>query len=76
MVGTAGTPRAAKTTRRTRPSAWRCLWRAEPEGLNPGRHIVTQQAHPAQVLVSAMNAVGVVSDTLGEVQGTVPELFA
>lgn len=44
-------------------------------GLNPGRHVVTQQAHPANVLISAMNAVGVVGDTLGEVQGTVPELF-
>ncbi len=45
-------------------------------GLSPGRHIVSNQAHPAKVLVSAMNAVGVVGDTLGEVQGNVPELFA
>jgi len=44
-------------------------------GLRPGKHIVTQQAHPAQVLVSAMQAVGLQTDQLGEVSGTIPELF-
>ena len=44
-------------------------------GLNPGRHIATNGAHPAQVLISAMQAVGVQTDTLGEVTGNLPELF-
>jgi len=44
-------------------------------GLAPGRHIAAGGAHPAQVLVSAMQAVGHTGDTLGEVSGTVPELF-
>lgn len=44
-------------------------------GLNPGRHIATNAAHPAQVLITAMQAVGVDTDTLGEVSGTVPELL-
>lgn len=44
-------------------------------GLAPGRHIAAAGAHPAQVLVSAMQAVGHTGDSLGEVSGTVPELF-
>jgi hypothetical protein len=46
-------------------------------GLNPngGQHIVKTGAHPAEVLVSVMNAVGLPLDTLGEITGTVPELF-
>lgn len=44
-------------------------------GLSPGRHIDATGAHPAQVLVSAMQAVGHTGDRLGEVSGTVPELF-
>jgi hypothetical protein len=44
-------------------------------GLSPGRHIRTANAHPAQVLISAMQAVGHDGDTLGEVSGTIPELF-
>jgi hypothetical protein len=44
-------------------------------GLAPGRHIPTQGAHPAQCLVSAMQAAGYTGDTLGEVAGNVPELF-
>jgi hypothetical protein len=50
-------------------------------GLNPGggKHIVANNAaHPAQALISAMKAVGVAEDTetLGEVSGAIPELFA
>jgi uncharacterized protein DUF1552 len=44
-------------------------------GLNPGQHIAKPGAHPAQVLISAMNAAGYMGDTLGEVTGGVSELF-
>ena len=46
-------------------------------GLNAsgGRHIVAPGEHPARVLTSAMQAVGA-GDTLGEVSGVIPELFA
>jgi hypothetical protein len=44
-------------------------------GLKPGKHVVATGKHPAQVVNSAMRAVGVNQD-LGEVSGTLPELFA
>jgi hypothetical protein len=44
-------------------------------GLKPGQHIVAGGKHPANVLVSAMKAVGYTQDSLGEVTGGVPELF-
>jgi hypothetical protein len=44
-------------------------------GLMPGRHIVSQNAHPGQVLISAMQAAGYTGDTFGEVNGNLPELF-
>lgn len=44
-------------------------------GLRPGKHIDTGGAHPAQNLISAMQAVGYDGDTLGEVSGIIPELF-
>jgi len=44
-------------------------------GLKPGRHIAGAQAHPGQVLVSAMQAVGYTKNTFGEVTGTLPDLF-
>jgi len=45
-------------------------------GLKRGHHIaMNNQAHPAQVVLSAMNAVGVETDTFGEVSGVLPELF-
>ncbi len=44
-------------------------------GLQPGRHIDGGGAHPVQNLISAMQAVGYEGDTLGEVTGTIPELF-
>lgn len=45
-------------------------------GLAPGRHIDGQRQHPAQGLISAMKAVGYPGDSLGEVTGPIPELFA
>lgn len=44
-------------------------------GLKGGEHIVAKNKHPAQVMASALNAVGVAGD-LGEVKGNIPELFA
>jgi len=45
-------------------------------GLQPGRHVATAGAHPAQCLVSCMQAAGYQDDSLGEVQGNLAELFA
>jgi hypothetical protein len=44
-------------------------------GLKPGTHVATSQAHPGQVLISAMQAVGYSMDTLGEVSGRLAALF-
>lgn len=44
-------------------------------GLRPGRHVVTTGKHPVNVLLTAMNAVGVNVNQLGEVSGVIPELF-
>lgn len=44
-------------------------------GLQPGQHVATRGKHPAQVVLSAMNAAGVMTDTLGEVKGNIAELF-
>jgi hypothetical protein len=44
-------------------------------GLKPGRHIKTNGAHPAQCLISAMQAAGYQGSSLGEVNGNVPDLF-
>ena len=46
-------------------------------GLNPtgGKHIVKAGEHPTRVVTSAMEAVGA-GETLGEVSGVIPELFA
>ncbi|MEM6993522.1 MAG: DUF1552 domain-containing protein [Myxococcota bacterium] len=45
-------------------------------GLNPtgGKHVVTDGAHPVQVVNAAMQAVGI-DQELGEVSGSIPELF-
>ncbi len=43
-------------------------------GLQPGQHVLGQGRHPAQVIISAMKAVGA-GETLGEVSGAIPELF-
>jgi len=52
-----------------------CLLAGRAGGLKPGQHIATQGLHPANVVVSAMKAAGYASETLGEVSGTVPQLF-
>jgi hypothetical protein len=52
-----------------------CLVAGRAGGLKPGKHVQTTKAHPAQVLVSAMNAAGVAQTTLGEVSGNIPALF-
>lgn len=44
-------------------------------GLNSGVHIKTDQQHPCKAVISAMKAVGVTGDKLGEVSGTVPGLI-
>lgn len=44
-------------------------------GLVPGRHVDGSGYHPANVLISGMQAVGYQGEELGEVQGNVPELF-
>jgi Protein of unknown function (DUF1552) len=44
-------------------------------GLKPGKHIKATGKHPVQVLISAMNAAGVPTETLGEISGQLPELF-
>ncbi len=51
-----------------------CLLAGRVGGLKPGRHVVAPGRHPAQVLATAMDAVGVPTAALGEVQGTLPEL--
>jgi hypothetical protein len=43
-------------------------------GLKPGQHVAAKGKHPANVVASALNAVGVPGD-LGEVKGNIPELF-
>jgi hypothetical protein len=44
-------------------------------GLMPGRHIKAGGVHPARALISGMRAAGYTGDKLGEVTGTIPELF-
>lgn len=45
-------------------------------GLKPGQHVAATGKHPVNVLISAMNAVGVQTDSLGEIAGAIPQLFA
>ncbi len=52
-----------------------CLIAGRAGGLKPGKHVVATGKHPANVLVSAMNAAGLAANVLGEVTGNVPELF-
>lgn len=52
-----------------------CMIAGRAGGLSPGRHVVAADEHPGHVLNSAMLAVGVEQD-LGQVSGTLPELFA
>jgi Protein of unknown function (DUF1552) len=43
-------------------------------GLQSGQHLVANGKHPASVLISCMNAVGVTTDKLGAVSGEIPGL--
>jgi hypothetical protein len=55
---------------------WRALLIAgRAGGLEPRKHVVAAGKHPAQVVLSAMNAVGLTAGALGEVSGNIPELF-
>ncbi len=51
-----------------------CLIAGRAGGLKPGKHLVAAGKHPANVLITAMNAVGVTGN-LGEVAGALPELY-
>ncbi len=51
-----------------------CLLAGRAGGLQPGQHVVAAGKHPANVLVTAMKAVGVQTDRLGEVVGDLPQL--
>jgi len=55
-----------------------CLIAGRAGGLKGGVHVKApdDRNHPANVLISAMKAVGVEGETLGEVSGAIPELFA
>jgi Protein of unknown function (DUF1552) len=44
-------------------------------GLSPGQHIASAGAHPAQCLLTCMQAAGASATALGEVSGTIPGLF-
>jgi hypothetical protein len=44
-------------------------------GLKTGRHIKANNDHPAKVIASAMNAVGLANNGLGEVQGRLEAMF-
>jgi hypothetical protein len=52
-----------------------CLIAGRAGGLRPGRHVVATGKHPANVIITAMNAVGVPGN-LGEVSGNIPALLA
>lgn len=53
-----------------------CLVAGGAGGLKRGIHLPAPNAHPAQVVLTVMNAVGVSSSALGEVTGTVAGLVA
>jgi len=52
-----------------------CLIAGGAGGLKGGLHVSAPGKHPANVLITAMNAVGVPTSTLGEVSGTIPGLL-
>ncbi|MBL8935623.1 MAG: DUF1552 domain-containing protein [Archangium sp.] len=53
-----------------------CLIAGRAGGLSPGQHVVAAGRHPANVVISAMKAVGAPDETLGEVNGAIPQLFS
>ena len=67
-------PSAAKMYSSHSTENMACLIAGRVGGLKPGRHVVAQGMHPVNVLVTAMNAVGVPTTTLGEVSGSIPAL--
>jgi hypothetical protein len=50
-----------------------CLIAGRAGGMKPGQHVVATGKHPANVIITAMNAVGVPGN-LGEVSGAIPGL--
>jgi hypothetical protein len=52
-----------------------CLIAGRAGGIKGGQHVVATGKHPANVLITAMNAVGVSGNTLGEVTGAIPALL-
>jgi hypothetical protein len=52
-----------------------CLIAGRAGGLRPGQHVVAAGKHPVNVVLTAMNAVGVNATSLGEVSGTIPALL-
>ncbi len=52
-----------------------CLLAGGAGGLKAGQHVVADGMHPANVIITAMNAVGVKTNQLGDVTGTIPKLF-
>jgi hypothetical protein len=50
------------------------LYAGRAGGMKPGQHILARDKHPAQVVLTAMNAVGVKKPALGEVAGLIPEM--
>lgn len=51
-----------------------CLIAGRAGGLRPGQHVVASGMHPANVLVTAMKAVGYSGNSLGEVSGDISAL--
>jgi hypothetical protein len=51
-----------------------CLIAGRAGGLKPGQHVVATGKHPANVVISAMTAVGL-PPQLGEVSGNIPGVF-
>ena len=51
-----------------------CLIAGRAGGLKPGKHVAATGKYPANVVISAMKAVGL-PEKLGEVSGAIPDLF-
>jgi Protein of unknown function (DUF1552) len=52
-----------------------CLIAGRAGGLKPGQHVAATGKHPANVLITAMNAAGVPGNALGDVTGSIPALL-
>jgi hypothetical protein len=53
-----------------------CLIAGRAGGLRPGQHVVAAGRHPANVILTAMQAAGYPQNSLGEVSGDIPALRA